>query len=329
MLIRTAISALSPSGQNGRLSILIFHRVLPLPDPLLPDEPDIARYDQTMVWIRAWFNVLPLDEALARLASGTLPARAAVITFDDGYADNLLQAVPILKRHGLHATFFIATGFLDGGIMWNDRIIEAVRNARATAISIRTLSLETLAIATSAEKLIAINCLIRAIKHLPPEQRQEMVDSVVDACGVTLPSDLMLTSEQLVKLRDSGMGIGAHTVNHPILSLLKRDVALREIGDSRDHLESILQQRVLLFAYPNGKYGADYNEDHTRIVRSLGFSAALTTTPGAARKDTDSYQLPRFTPWDRSRLRFGIRLLDNFRHREPKHFDLAPASHAL
>lgn len=329
MLIRTAISALSPSGQNGRLSILIFHRVLPLPDPLLPDEPDIARYDQTMVWIRAWFNVLPLDEALARLASGTLPARAAVITFDDGYADNLLQAVPILKRHGLHATFFIATGFLDGGIMWNDRIIEAVRNSRATAISIRTLSLETLAIATSAEKLIAINCLIRAIKHLPPEQRQEMVDSVVDACGVTLPSDLMLTSEQLVKLRDSGMGIGAHTVNHPILSLLKRDVALREIGDSRDHLESILQQRVLLFAYPNGKYGADYNEDHTRIVRSLGFSAALTTTPGAARKDTDSYQLPRFTPWDRSRLRFGIRLLDNFRHREPKHFDLAPASHAL
>lgn len=303
--------------------------MLPLPDPLLPDEPDIARYDQTMVWIRAWFNVLPLDEALARLASGTLPARAAVITFDDGYADNLLQAVPILKRHGLHATFFIATGFLDGGIMWNDRIIEAVRNARATAISIRTLSLETLAIATSAEKLIAINCLIRAIKHLPPEQRQEMVDSVVDACGVTLPSDLMLTSEQLVKLRDSGMGIGAHTVNHPILSLLKRDVALREIGDSRDHLESILQQRVLLFAYPNGKYGADYNEDHTRIVRSLGFSAALTTTPGAARKDTDSYQLPRFTPWDRSRLRFGIRLLDNFRHREPKHFDLAPASHAL
>lgn len=303
--------------------------MLPLPDPLLPDEPDIARYDQTMVWIRAWFNVLPLDEALARLASGTLPARAAVITFDDGYADNLLQAVPILKRHGLHATFFIATGFLDGGIMWNDRIIEAVRNSRATAISIRTLSLETLAIATSAEKLIAINCLIRAIKHLPPEQRQEMVDSVVDACGVTLPSDLMLTSEQLVKLRDSGMGIGAHTVNHPILSLLKRDVALREIGDSRDHLESILQQRVLLFAYPNGKYGADYNEDHTRIVRSLGFSAALTTTPGAARKDTDSYQLPRFTPWDRSRLRFGIRLLDNFRHREPKHFDLAPASHAL
>lgn len=174
-------------------------------------EPDIARYDQTMVWIRAWFNVLPLDEALARLASGTLPARAAVITFDDGYADNLLQAVPILKRHGLHATFFIATGFLDGGIMWNDRIIEA---APATPVPQRSVSgpqSQTLAIATSAEKLIAINLApIWAIKHLPPEQRQEMVDSVVDACGVTLPSDLMLTSEQLVKLRDSGMGIG-HT----------------------------------------------------------------------------------------------------------------------
>ena len=329
MLIRTAISALSPAGQNGKLSILIFHRVLPLPDPLLPDEPDVARYDQIMLWIRNWFNVLPLDEAVTRLKSGTLPARAAAITFDDGYADNLLHAAPILKKHELPATFFIATGFLDGGIMWNDRVIEAVRNANCTSISAKPLGLDTLAISTSAEKLAALNCLLPAIKHLPPEKRHDMVDLVVDACGADLPSDLMLTKDQLVELRDIGMGIGAHTVSHPILTRLKSDAAQSEIGDSRDYLKSILRQHIPLFAYPNGKFSADYGVEHTRIARSLGFSAALTTTPGVSRSGTDPFQLPRFTPWDRSRLKFGCRLLDNFRRREltfvdPSHASLAP-----
>lgn len=315
-MIRTAISALSPTGKNGKLSILIFHRVLPLPDPLLPDEPDIARYNQIMVWIRDWFNVLPLDEAVARLKSGTLPARAAAITFDDGYADNLLHAVPILKRHDLPATFFIATGFLNGGIMWNDRIIEAVRKTNRTSISAKPLGLNSLDVATSAEKLAALKRLIPAIKHLPPEKRHDMVELVVDACGAILPSDLMLTNAQLVELRDSGMGIGAHTVSHPILTCLKQDAALREIGDSRDHLGSILQQPIPLFAYPNGKFGTDYNVEHTRMVHSLGFSAAVTTTRGVSRSDTDPFQLPRFTPWDRSRLKYGLRLADNFRFRE-------------
>ncbi len=325
MLIRTAISALSPAGQNGRLNILIFHRVLPHPDPLLPDEPDIARFDAMMRWIRDWFSVLPLDQAVIRLRNGTLPARAAVITFDDGYADNLLHAVPVLKRHELHATFFIATGFLDGGIMWNDRIIEAVRNARTTTISAQRVGLGTLAIGTHAEKLTALNNLIRAIKHQPHVKRKDMVESIVEACNDQLPCNLMLTSDQLIELRDSGMGIGAHTISHPILALLEPDAARREIGESRDHLESILQQRVLLFAYPNGKYGADYKEEHAHIVQSLGFSAALTTTPGVATSDTDPFQLPRFTPWDRSRLKFGIRLLDNFRHRQPQRPDQPPA----
>ena len=329
MLIRTALSALSPAGQNGRLSIFIFHRVLPRPDPLLPDEPDIARFDQIMGWIRDWFNVLPLDEGVARLKSGTLPARAAAITFDDGYADNLLYAVPILKRHELHATFFIATGFLDGGIMWNDQIIEAVRNAHTTAIFAERLDLGTFAIGTHAEKRIALNRLILVIKHLPSDKRLGMVESVVEMCGTELPGNLMLTSAQLIELRDSGMGIGAHTVSHPILALLEPDSARREISESRDHLESLLQQRIPLFAYPNGKYGSDYNEEHTRIVRSLGFSAALSTNPGATRSDTDPCQLPRFTPWDRSHLKFGFRLLDNFRHREPEYSDPSPASLTL
>jgi peptidoglycan/xylan/chitin deacetylase (PgdA/CDA1 family) len=124
--MRSAFSLASPSGQNGRLSIFIFHRVLPKPG-LFPDEPDAKRFDELMGWIKSWFNVLPLDDAIVQLREQSLPARAAAIAFDDGYADNFTLALPILLKHKMSATLFIATGLLDGGRMWNDTInVDAV-----------------------------------------------------------------------------------------------------------------------------------------------------------------------------------------------------------
>ena len=124
---RALFGLLSPGGARARLTVLIFHRVHPGQDAMFPGEMHAATFRERMGWVREWFNVLPLDEAVAALARGTLPARALAITFDDGYADNFTVALPILQQLGLPATFFIATGFLDGGRMWNDTVIEAMR----------------------------------------------------------------------------------------------------------------------------------------------------------------------------------------------------------
>ena len=107
-----------------RLSILIYHRVLARPDPLFPYEVDAKRFGQHLNLLKRFFTVIPLHDAVHLLARGKLPARAACITFDDGYADNAQVALPILQKHGMCATFFIATGFLDGGQMWNDKVID-------------------------------------------------------------------------------------------------------------------------------------------------------------------------------------------------------------
>src|SRR5579864_8395055 len=77
-----------------RLSILIYHRVRRAPDPLLPGAMFARKFDAQLSLLRRFFAVLPLDEALAKLGSGTLPRRAVSITFDDGYADNFEVAVP-------------------------------------------------------------------------------------------------------------------------------------------------------------------------------------------------------------------------------------------
>ena len=87
-----------------RLTILIFHRVLPARDELWPEEWTALEFERVCQWMSEWFQVIPLDEAAERLASGRLPPRAACITFDDGYADNQTVACPILLRHGLCAT---------------------------------------------------------------------------------------------------------------------------------------------------------------------------------------------------------------------------------
>ena len=109
------------------------------------------------------------------------------------------------------------------------------------------------------------------------------------------------------------MQIGAHTVNHPILARLAAADAVREIGDSKRQLESITRAPVTLFAYPNGRHGDDYDDASVALVRDSGFEAAVATTWGAARRDSDRFQLPRFTPWDRRRWQFGLRLLHNLK----------------
>jgi len=105
--------------------------------------------------------------------------------------------------------------------------------------------------------------------------------------------------------------VGAHTVNHPILAQLPDVAARDEITHGRDVLQALLDSRIGLFAYPNGRPGSDYLPAHVDMVRALGFDAAFSTTWGAASARSPAYELPRFTPWDRSRLRFGARLARN------------------
>lgn len=310
-MYRPLFRLLSPAGPKARLPILIFHRVHAKRDPLFPGEVDAEEFSAVCGWLRRWFDVLPLDEAVRRLREGRLPSAQLSITFDDGYADNHDVALPILRRHGLSATFFIATGFLDGGRMWNDTLIESVRRTTKPILDLENTpvhSLGRLPCGSTAEKVAAIDALIRAIKHLPSEQRLASVDAVAARAQAELPRDLMMTHDQVWALHAAGMGIGGHTVNHPILAKLDEAGARKEIAEGRRVLQDIVDAPVKLFAYPNGQPGTDYVSANVETVRELGFDAAMSTTWGVARRADDPFQLPRFTPWDRSRNRFALRL---------------------
>lgn len=300
-------------GGHGPLSILIFHRVLPAADPLFPDEWDAQRFETLLSWLKRSFNVLPLDQAITALREGKLASSTVAITFDDGYADNYTVALPILQKHGLNATFFVATGFLDGGRMFNDTVIEAIRCFHGDHLDLRSLGHGVFDTRTPSAKRNAIDVLLPALKYLPSEERVAKAETVARLVGVQLPTDLMMTSVQLRELRSAGMIVGGHTVRHPILAELDDTDAYKEIADGKVRLEAILGESISLFAYPNGRPEKDYLLKHAVMVQDAGYAGAVTTSPGAARHGADYFQLPRFTPWDRTELRFGLRLIANMR----------------
>lgn len=289
-----------------RLSVLIFHRVLTQHDPLRPNEPTAHEFEQRMRWVRDNFNVLPLDEAARALQAGTLPRRALAITFDDGYADNFLCAAPILQRLGLHATFFIATAFLDGGLMFNDAVIESLRQAPDGALDLAELGRFDLS--RLEQRRAAIDAVLSAVKVLPPDERARRVERIAQSAQAQLPRDLMMTNAQVAALHAMGMGIGAHTHTHPILTRIALSAARQEMIQGRDRLRDITGAPITTFAYPNGRPQRDYGPEHVALARELGFTCAVSTARGAARAGADLFQLPRFTPWDRNDFRYGLRM---------------------
>jgi len=312
--------SVSQGGSKGRLSILIFHRVLSETDPLLNWDPDAATFSQLMVWAKQCFNILPLDDAVRRLSECSLPPRAASITFDDGYADNFHIALPILESLGLTATFFISTGYLNGGIMWNDKVIAAIRHCRTSHLDLSSMGLGSHDLSTAALVRQCISEVLRNIKHLKPSQRDESVSRILTITDTTPRNDLMMTNDQVIAMRQAGMRIGAHTVSHPILANLESKAVWDEVADSKCFLENLLQERIGLFAYPNGKPDLDYRMSDVEIIRELGFDAAVTTAWGVADDATDPMQIPRFTPWDRTRFRFCARLFQMHLRNEAHHY---------
>ena len=123
--------------------------------------------------------------------------------------------------------------------------------------------------------------------------------------------DPMMRPDEVSALATRGMTIGGHTRTHPILESIPDDIALDEIRGGRDDLRSLLGHEIDLFAYPNGRFGRDFSGRHRAMVEQAGYRFAFTTDAGAATRESDPRMLPRFTPWDATRLRFGARALRN------------------
>jgi peptidoglycan/xylan/chitin deacetylase (PgdA/CDA1 family) len=278
--------------RDFRVFILEYHAVAPEREE--EGAVSAARFCEHLGWLKERWRCVTVAQAAARLRA-RLDEDLVAITFDDGYADNARVAFPLLREAKLPATVYLATGFLDGRELWFDLarrgLAEAERDLRKAA------SLDLVAKVVLGEVLgnwptpLPLEEAMRRLKRAPAADRLAAVEAL-RPLAAALPAKVPMTWEEARQLREGGIELGAHTVDHPILSKLDEGEQERQIAGSIDRIEEELGERPCTFAMPNGS-SRDYDSATLRVLARLKVEAACTTRRGANADGCDLLQLRR------------------------------------
>jgi peptidoglycan/xylan/chitin deacetylase (PgdA/CDA1 family) len=267
--------------------------------------------------LRRYYPVLSLHQLLRALTAGHLPKRGVVLTFDDGYADNLWNAKPLLEKYDLPATFFVASGSVDSPreFWWDDLervLLQPRKLPKSLKLRIQGRSHEWLT-ADSDERQHAYMAIHRILQPLSGSDLDPVLTDILAWAGADRtgrPDYRPLTRAELFQLGQSElMDIGAHTVTHSFLSVLSPADQSAEIAGSRKKLEDIIGRRVETFSYPYGNFSAET----IGIVAKAGFMAALTIKDNAVKVGANPLILGRFGVGNWDGDRFKHRLEEFFR----------------
>jgi peptidoglycan/xylan/chitin deacetylase (PgdA/CDA1 family) len=284
-----------------RFQILNYHRILPRQETLAIDNIAVADFEKQVDILTNCFRVISLVQLVREVRDGTLEPNTVCITFDDGYRDNFIHAYPILLKYGISATIFLATGVVENpSLLWHDKVFQTLKLTRIPQIESRLNGKTRWRIDRTDERTRLAFSLLDALKRLHPEARDLEIEKLMVACEITenqLSKDEMLSWREIQEMHHNGIAFGAHTVTHPILSLLNENNIASEISESKRMIEDKLGESVEVFAYPNGQE-KDYDERTKHILRSLGFRCALTTRWGMNTMADDPFEWRRARPWE-------------------------------
>lgn len=291
--MRRAVFALrrARARRPGGAAILGYHRIAgPGGDPFRLDVAPAHFAEQLEVLIgRA--RPLPLGHLVAAVREGSAPPRAVALTFDDGYAECLYAARPLLERHGVPATVFVATGALGRPFWWDEveRIAGAVDPPAGPPVP--GPGGRTHVVRAPAGPALALR-LHALLLPLAPEARTEAIDRLRAWAGAPdgPGRHRALTPDEIVRLSEGGLiEIGAHTVTHAPLASLAAAAQRAEVEGSRADLAAILGRPPAGFSYPNGSV----SRATAAIVREAGFAHACGSRFDVARRRGDPWRLPR------------------------------------
>jgi peptidoglycan/xylan/chitin deacetylase (PgdA/CDA1 family) len=280
--------------------VLMYHRVNADADPFSVHAVHPADFEQQIIFLKQHYSVLPLEELWRRARERSLPPNAVAITFDDGYADNHQFAFPILRKHQVPATLFLATSVAERHEpLWYDQVLHGFRSTARARLDFPALGLATARLATVEERRSAASRCLAGLRRLPDVERRRCQDDLLTALGVRDFDDLrglMMGWDEARALDRGGFSVQAHTASHPIMSRLPAEAAREEVLGSKRAIEAALQKDVSFFAYPNGKL-EDFTDETKAVLRAAGFQAAFSTMPFKNAVGDDPYALGRATPW--------------------------------
>lgn len=262
--------------------------------------------DRVLAQLARYYNFVSLDDAVAMLVGDRPPGdNSMVITFDDGYRNNVTEALPVLRKYGIPASFFVATGFVETRrAYWIDRLDYALQIAPQPARHIRVddfeFDLRNLARTELQEGYRKLRLMVK--NGCQDDRRMldvfdSMASSLEMAAGSTIDAviddDPFVTVASWSELREAmgaGIAIGSHSVNHYRLDSVALSNVEQELTLSRSAIEAHLGADCTLFCYPNGSF----NPAVVEKARIAGYKAAVTTRNGLNGVGENPYTLKRF-----------------------------------
>ena len=297
-------------GRRTQPAILMYHRIAePAVDPWgLSVSP--ANFRSQLATLKRTRTPLSMNAFAERLATGSLPANAIALTFDDGYLDNLQQAKPLLDELGVPATVFVTTGWIGSDkLFWWDELTRLILLSREPFGASVTIDGEIFAfdIGTAddweprqtwrswdpprSERETLYHTLWTKLQRLDEAERERIVSDLGAQLGraPVTSADRTVTREELARLPSAMVGVGVHAVTHQPLTSMTPEKRKREVTDSRALCEEIVGTPMTGFAYPHG----DFNAETRDIVEAAGFDWAVTTESRAVPRDCHPLALPR------------------------------------
>ena len=280
--------------------VLLYHRVAddPLDAQLLSVSP--KNFEAHLKQLADNYNVLPLHTLLDDIRNGVINPKTVAITFDDGYLDNLTNAVPLLKKYGLHATIFITSGLVGSQEeFWWDALERIFLTCEPLPEFLNVDGFEGDSkwdMCSPKGRLKAYEAFCSLLRTLPVSGINKTIDSFFKWSGLKKQARLthrIVNETDLMALSSSPLiEIGAHGVNHVVLGLMKAEEQTYEIRKSKRSLERITEQPVRLFSYPYGNI-SDFNEITKKILHKEGFDAGIANVQGRIEQPVDLYAIPR------------------------------------
>ena len=302
-----------------RFLILLYHRIVELRSDPWSLSVAPRHFAKHLEILREHAHPISLKQLSEGLLDGNLPDRAVVITFDDGYADNLYNAKPLLERYDVPATVFLTTGYIghEREFWWDE--LDRLLLQPGTLPKVLSLSVNGSTYRWKLGKAAQYysdddatrryrwrvwryafdsryrlyRSLWELLHPLAEEEKQKVLDKLLvwaDAKPAARPTHRPLSLEEVVALAQGDLvDVGAHTVTHPVLPTLPAASQWHEILKSKARLEEILSRPVSSFAYPYGSISAETVD----IVREAGFACACSGLADVVGRSIDRFRLPR------------------------------------
>ncbi|MBD3345369.1 MAG: polysaccharide deacetylase family protein [Chitinivibrionales bacterium] len=297
---------------------MAFHRIVADEQPYFipPMALSLKTFSRLINYLRKFYTIIGLNQIIPVIdGDSSKNGRFLCLTFDDGYRDNFEVAVPILKRFGLPATFFVPVQQIDREEpYWWDYLYEVYRNNvdgfRSWLKSVDSKLSHMIDHDPKDQRINLPRNLVRHLNWYSDKDRERFLGKMKSHFGPYSGRRQLMSWAELNRLSMEGFSIGSHCISHIPLTDLSSDTAKKEIFLSKLILERRIKATVKGFSYPRGSY----KTNHVRMVQQAGYSYAVTTKFSSNRRDCNRFTLARRNVSDfyglRSLIPVGMHLLE-------------------